>query len=126
MENGRMEAIIETAKVENIVKAKLQHSLAPLSMGIIMECPDLKGVAQHRIKHQIDMLKREGKVRTIPMIFPGRTDRVGYEWVKSGDAKPELPKPVQKLVDEVRLKINDDHSITITTPKIRVTIEVPK
>jgi hypothetical protein len=121
-----MEAIIETAKIENIVKAKLQHSPSPLSMGLIMECPDLRGVTQHRIKHQIDVLKRDGKVRVIPMTFPGRSDRVGYEWVKQGDAKPDLPKPVQKLIDEVRLKINDDHSITITTPKIRVTIEVPK
>jgi hypothetical protein len=121
-----MEAIIETAKIENIVRAKLQHSPAPISLGILMECPDLRGAAEHRIKNQLSILRREGKIRVVPMKFPGRADRVGYEWIKAGEAKPEMPKPVQKLIDEVRLKINDDHSITITTPKIRVTIEVPK
>jgi hypothetical protein len=121
-----MEAVIHISKVENIVVAKLQHSRVPLSIGMIQECPDLKDAKFEQIRDLLRRMKERGQVRAVPVVNPGRKDRIGYEYVHGQTiARPPLPEPVKKILDEVRLKINDDHSVTITTPKIRVTIEVP-
>jgi hypothetical protein len=121
-----MEAVIHISKVENIVTAKLQHSRIPLSIGMIQQCPDLKDAKFEQIRDLLRRMKERGQVRAVPVSNPGTKDRIGYEWIADGQTRPHLPPPVKALLDEVRLKINDDHSITITTPKIRVTIEVPK
>jgi len=122
-----MEAVIHISKVENIVTAKLQHSRMPLSIGMIQQCPDLNDAKFEQIRDLLRRMKERGQVRTVPVNNPGTRDRIGYEWIHDqASPRPSLPPPVKALLDEVRLKINDDHSITITTPKIRVTIEVPK
>jgi hypothetical protein len=117
---------MEAAKVANIVEAKMKHSTMPLSLRMVHECVDLSGATETQVKWALRSLCEKGKVRKVPISYPGNNDRVGFEWLATAlTPKPSMPPPIKKVLDEVRLKINDDHSVTITTPKIRVTIEVP-
>jgi hypothetical protein len=119
-----MEAIFEVAKVYNILEAKLKHSKVPLSLSTIMLCPDLKGAKPTQVRDCMRGLVSRNLAHRCP-IFEGR-DRVGFMWGAPPKA-PNIPLPTPtKSVEEVRLRINPDKSVTILTSKFKVTIEVPE
>ena len=125
-------SLIDIAKLYNIITAKLQHAPYALSLSNICECPDLSGEAQVRVRDAVKSLHKRGLVRRVPITVLGGRDRVGYEWVKTGmkdggiivGQPVTLAKPTE-VAQDIRIKVNPDHSVTIITRSIRITVEVP-
>ena len=125
-------SLITIAKLYNIITAKLQFAPYALSLSNICECPDLSGESQVRIRDAVKSLHKKGLVRRVPISVLGGRDRVGYEWIKTGMKDGEilvgpavtLAKPVE-VQQDIRIKVNADHSVTIITRSIRITVEVP-
>lgn len=125
-----MNTFIDIAKMYNIITAKLQHTPRALSMREFCEMVELSNEKPVRIRDCLKQLHKQGKIRKVPYSSAvDKRERVGYEWVTAhahamqyGSPCPPAVKPA----DDLRIKVNDDHSITITTKAIRITIEVPQ
>jgi hypothetical protein len=140
-----MNQIIEIAKMYNIITNKVKHSSLPVTIRELNEMVELADEKAVRIRDCLKQLHKKGLIRKVPIatIVDGR-ERVGYEWYTSrytfaystnaphGDegndihslrAKDNVPPP--EPVDDIRIKINVDHSVTIVTKTIRITVEVP-
>lgn len=124
-----MGTLTESARVYNIVTAKLQHATHALTLNEVLECPDLKGVDMWRIRDCVRSLHKSGKVRKLTVSTPNPRERVGYEWRKPGDTvKEEIEGRSAKrevTQEDLRIRVNQDRSVTIITSKIKITIEVP-
>lgn len=128
-----MSQIIEIAKMYNILTAKLKHSPVAVSLRVFSEMVELANEKPVRIRDCLKQLHKKGVVRKVPISTSiDLRERVGYEWVgrtPQSDAKIIqaliTPKPVVKTEDDIRIKVNADHSVTIITNAIRITIEVP-
>jgi hypothetical protein len=120
-----MEALIETAKIYNILEARLQHSKVPQSTNMLIQIPDLAGVKWHRVRDCLKHLVSQGKVSRVPIF--GTREKIGFIWGKeAAPYTPTVKSTVKTDQEEVRLRINPDKSITIFTTKFKVIIEVPE
>jgi hypothetical protein len=128
-----MSQIIEIAKMYNIITAKLKHTPLPVSLREFSQMVELAQEQPVRIRDCLKQLHKKGMVRKVPISNNiDMRERVGYEWVgrtPQSDAKIIqaliTPKPIVKTEDDIRIKVNSDHSVTIITKAIRITIEVP-
>lgn len=127
-----MSQFIEIAKMYNIITNKLKHSPIAVSLMDFHDMVELANEKEVRIRDCLKQLHKKGLVRTVPIVQVSGRSRVGYEWVGSKVHVPvELVKaiqaapPVVQPTDDIRIKVNTDHSVTIITKAIRITIEVP-
>ena len=134
-----MSQIIEIAKMYNIITAKLKHAQLPVSLREFSQMVELAQEQPERIRDCLKQLHKKGMVRKVPISNNiDMRERVGYEWcgasgmaarTPQSDAKIIqaliTPKPTVKTEDDIRIKVNSDHSVTIITKAIRITIEVP-
>ena len=137
-----MSQIIEIAKMYNIIIAKLKHSPVAVSLRVFSEMVELANEKPVRIRDCLKQLHKKGVVRKVPISTSiDLRERVGYEWVghagmaaRSQHAEATLGKiltntPIVRIdeqpTDDIRIKVNVDHSVTIITKAIRITIEVP-
>lgn len=133
-----MSQITDIAKMYNIITAKLKHSSLPVSLREFSEMVDLAGEKPIRIRDCLKQLHKKGMVRKVPISTSiDLRERVGYEWAGNKFHVPiGLVKAIQELpnqnstkiaeqADDIRIKVNADHSVTIITKAIRITIEVP-
>lgn len=128
-----MQEIIDIAKMYNIISAKIQHSPMPVSARELGEMVELANEKSIRIRDALKQLHKVGKIRRVPISsVVDRRERVGYEWNNKVHVTPELVKAIQARStprvdadDDIRIKVNEDHSVTIITKAIRITIEVP-
>jgi hypothetical protein len=125
--------MIEIAKMYNIITAKLKHTPLPVSLREFSQMVELAQEQPVRIRDCLKQLHKKNVVRKVPISNNiDMRERVGYEWVgrtPQSDAKIIqaliTPKPIVKTEDDIRIKVNADHSVTIITKAIRITIEVP-
>ena len=130
--------MIEVAKMYNIITAKLKHSQVAVSILDLHDMVELANESQVRIRDCLKQLHKKGVVRRVPISLDNGRSRIGYEWcgvsgmaarTPQSDAKTTLallaPKPIVRSEDDIRIKVNADHSVTIITKAIRITIEVP-
>lgn len=137
-----MSQIIEIAKMYNIITAKLKHSPVAVSLRVFSEMVELANEKPVRIRDCLKQLHKKGIVRKVPISTSiDLRERVGYEWVghagmaaRSQHAEATLSQIIAKTpivrideqpTDNIRIKVNVDHSVTIITKAIRITIEVP-
>lgn len=133
-----MSQITDIAKMYNIITAKLKHSQLPVSLREFSEMVDLAGEKPIRIRDCLKQLHKKGMVRKVPISTSiDLRERVGYEWAGNKFHVPiGLVKAIQEMpnqnstktteqADDIRIKVNVDHSVTIITKAIRITIEVP-
>lgn len=133
-----MYQMIEIAKMYNIITAKLKHSPVAVSLRVFSEMVELANEKPVRIRDCLKQLHKKGVVRKVPISTSiDLRERVGYEWVGNKFHVPiGLVKAIQELpnqnstktaeqADDIRIKVNVDHSVTIITKAIRITIEVP-
>ena len=130
--------MIEVAKMYNIITAKLKHSQVAVSILDLHDMVELANESQVRIRDCLKQLHKKGVVRRVPISQDNGRSRIGYEWcgvsgmaarTPQSDAKIIqsliAPKPIVRSEDDIRIKVNADHSVTIITKAIRITIEVP-
>ena len=133
-----MNQLIEVAKLYNILTAKLKHSPVAVSLLDFHDMVELANEKEVRIRDCLKQLHKKGLVRKVPISQDSGRSRIGYEWVghagmaartPQSDAKIiqalVTPKPIVKTEDDIRIKVNAGHSVTIITKAIRITIEVP-
>lgn len=127
-----MNQLIEVAKLYNILTAKLKHSPVAVSLLDFHDMVELANEKEVRIRDCLKQLHKKGMVRKVPISQDSGRSRIGYEWcgrTPQSDAKIIqallVPKPIVKTEDDIRIKVNADHSVTIITKAIRITIEVP-
>ncbi|MFI3198165.1 MAG: hypothetical protein QX196_07580 [Methylococcaceae bacterium] len=127
-----MSQIIEIAKMYNVITNKLKHSPVAVSLLDFHDMVELANEKEVRIRDCLKQLHKKGLVRKVPISQDSGRSRIGYEWVgrtPQSDAKIIqaliTPKPIVKTEDDIRIKVNSDHSVTIITKAIRITIEVP-
>ena len=127
-----MYQMIEIAKMYNIITAKLKHSPVAVSLLDFHDMVELTNEKELRIRDCLKQLHKKGLVRKVPISQDSGRSRIGYEWcgrTHQSDAKIIqallVPKPTVKTEDDIRIKVNADHSVTIITKAIRITIEVP-
>jgi len=127
-----MSQFIDIAKMYNIITAKLKHSPIAVSLLDFHDMVELANEKELRIRDCLKQLHKKGLVRKVPISQDSGRSRIGYEWcgnrihvpvalVKAIQAAP----PVDQPEDDIRIKVNADHSVTIITKAIRITIEVP-
>ena len=127
-----MSQFIEVAKMYNIITNKLKHSPVAVSLLDFHDMVELAHEKEVRIRDCLKQLHKKGLVRKVPISQDSGRSRIGYEWcgnrihvpvalVKAIQAAP----PVDQPTDDIRIKVNADHSVTIITKAIRITIEVP-
>ena len=127
-----MNELVDIAKMYNIISAKIQHSPLPVTARELGEMVELANEKSIRIRDALKQLHKTGKIIKVPVsTLVDRRERVGYQWNNKTHVPANLVAAIQGLakpkeVDDLRIKINEDHSITITTPKIKITIEVPQ
>ena len=130
----QMNPFIDIAKLYNIISAKIQHSQLPVSARELCEMVELADEKSIRVRDALKQLHKTGKIRKVPISsIVDKRERVGYEWNNKTHVSPELVKAIQmqstpkaaEPVDNLRIKVNADHSITIITKTIRITVEVP-
>lgn len=127
-----MNELVDIAKMYNIISAKIQHSPLPVTARELGEMVELANEKSIRIRDALKQLHKTGKIIKVPVsTLVDRRERVGYQWNNKTHVPAGLVAAIQgaakpKEVDDLRIKINEDHSITITTPKIKITIEVPQ
>lgn len=127
-----MNQFIDIAKMYNILTNKLKHSPVAVSLLDLHDMVELSNETQVRIRDCLKQLHKKGLVRKVPISQDSGRSRIGYEWcgrTPQSDAKIIqallVPKPIVKTEDDIRIKVNADHSVTIITKAIRITIEVP-
>lgn len=133
-----MSQFIEVAKMYNIITAKLKHSPVAVSLLDFHDMVELANEKEVRIRDCLKQLHKKGLVRKVPISQDSGRSRIGYEWcgvsgmaarTPQSDAKIiqalVTPMPIVKTEDDIRIKVNADHSVTIITKAIRITIEVP-
>lgn len=128
-----MQELIDIAKMYNIIEAKLKHTDRSVSVRELNEMVELANEKPLRIRDALKQLHKAGKVRKVPYSSAvDRRERTGYEWNNKTHVSPELVKAIQAkstprvdVDDDIRIKVNEDHSVTIITKAIRITIEVP-
>lgn len=133
-----MSQIIEIAKMYNIITAKLKHAQLPVSLREFSQMVELAQEQPVRIRDCLKQLHKKGVVRKVPISNNiDMRERVGYEWVGAAgmtarsqhtEAAPptHIVRTDEQSTDDIRIKVNVDHSVTIITKAIRITIEVPK
>ena len=139
-----MYQMIEIAKMYNIITAKLKHSPVAVSLLDFHDMVELTNEKELRIRDCLKQLHKKGLVRKVPISQDSGRSRIGYEWcgnkvhVSAGLVKAIQDMPHQAVIasgklappppdvpDDIRIKVNADHSVTIITKAIRITIEVP-
>jgi hypothetical protein len=129
-----MNQFIDIAKLYNIISAKIQHSQLPVTARELNEMVELADEKSIRIRDALKQLHRTGRIIKVPVSsLVDRRERVGYQWNNKPHISPELVKAIQSEStpkaaepDDIRIKVNEDHSITIITKSIRITVEVPQ
>lgn len=128
----QMNPFIDIAKLYNIISAKIQHSPLPVTareLGEMVELADEKSI---RIRDALKQLHKAGKIIKVPVsTLIDKRERVGYQWNNKTHVPAGLVAAIQGAVkpkdaDDIRIKVNEDHSITIITKSIRITVEVPQ
>lgn len=127
-----MNSLIDIAKMYNIILAKIQHSPLPVTVRELNEMVELAHEAPLRIRDSLKQLHKTGKIIKVPVSsLVDKRERVGYQWNNKTHLSAGLVAAIQgaakpKESDDLRIKVNEDHSITIITKSIRITIEVPQ
>lgn len=133
----KMSQIRDVIKVYNVIETQLKAAKGqPLTVNDFLLNPDLKGEERYRILDCLKQLHNKKLVYKVPVHnLHNKKEKVGYIWKESATpetsviepAKIEVPKTQKEkqVPEDLRIKINDDKSITIITEKIRITIEVP-
>jgi hypothetical protein len=129
-----MNPFIDIAKLYNIISAKIQHSQLPVTARELNEMVELADEKSIRIRDALKQLHKAGRIIKVPVSsLVDRRERVGYQWNNKTHISPELVKAIQsestpKVAepDDIRINVNEDHSITIITKSIRITVEVPQ
>jgi hypothetical protein len=127
-----MNPFIDIAKLYNIISAKIQHSQLPVTARELNEMVELADEKSIRIRDALKQLHKAGKILKVPVSsLVDRRERVGYQWNNKTHVSAGLVAAVQNLAkpkesDDIRIKVNEDHSITIITKSIRITVEVPQ
>lgn len=132
-----MSQFIEVAKMYNIITNKLKHSPVAVSLLDFHDMVELANEKEIRIRDCLKQLHKKGLVRKVPISQDSGRSRIGYEWC-GNKAQPTYKEniartidtinnstPIVKTEDDIRIKVNADHSVTIITKAIRITIEVP-
>lgn len=117
--------IKERFLIQNTIESKVRRASSPVTITWLLSCPDLHGSSYASIRSSLEGLRKKGAIIRVPYSDPlGSRDRYGYQWSQ------EIPKiqadPKGIIEDDLKIKVNDDSSITIVTNKIRITIEVPR
>jgi hypothetical protein len=120
----RMNGLMETAKIYNVLEAKIKHTPVPISFHGLTQCPDLSTATKAQIRECLKGLVKRGTVSRVPIF--GGPDRYGYVFGKTEPVNGPVNAPRPRQQEEVRLRINPDKSITVFTTKFKVTIEVPE
>jgi hypothetical protein len=127
-----MNPFIDIAKLYNIICAKIQHSQMPVTARELSEMVELADENPVRIRDSLKQLHKTGKIIKVPVSTSfDKRERVGYQWNNKTHLSAGLVAAIQGAVkpkesDDIRIKVNEDHSITITTKSIRITVEVPQ
>lgn len=129
-----MNPFIDIAKLYNIISAKIQHSQLPVTARELSEMVELADEKTIRIRDALKQLHKAGKIIKVPVSSViDKRERVGYQWNNKTHLSPGLVAAAQNLLakqkevpDNIRIKVNEDHSITIITKAIRITVEVPQ
>ena len=129
-----MNQFIDIAKLQNIIIAKIKHSQLPVSVRELGEMVELADEKSIRIRDTLKQLHKKGMIRRVPInSIVDKRERVGYEWAAKVHHVPvdlvksiQKAQPVDQSTDDIRIKVNEDHSVTIITKAIRITIEVPQ
>lgn len=127
-----MNPFIDISKLYNIICAKIQHSPLPVTARELNEMVELADENPVRIRDALKQLHKTGKIIKVPVsISFDKRERVGYQWNNKTHVPAGLVAAVQNLAkpkesDDIRIKVNEDHSITIITKSIRITVEVPQ
>ena len=127
-----MNSLIDIAKMYNIILAKIQHSPLPVTVRELNEMVELAHEAPLRIRDSLKQLHKTGKIIKVPVSsLVDKRERVGYQWNNKTHLSAGLVAAIRSAVkpkdaDDIRIKVNEDHSITIITKSIRITIEVPQ
>lgn len=125
-----MNSLIDIAKMYNIILAKIQHSPLPVTVRELNEMVELAHEAPLRIRDSLKQLHKTGKIIKVPVSsLVDKRERVGYQWnnkTHTTASAAMLAQTKPKVMDDLRIKVNDDHSVTIITKAIRITIEVPQ
>ena len=133
-----LQPLIDAARIQNLLIEKMPQLERPLSIRELLDCPQFAGASYLQMRDSLKQLHKHGKVRRVPSTSKYLRDRAAFEWIvdKSmvtdflrGTSAPIQPKftaaPISPVQD-LRIKVNEDASITIITSHIRITIEVPK
>jgi hypothetical protein len=127
-----MNELVDIAKMYNIISAKIQHSQLPVTARELGEMVELANEKSIRIRDALKQLHKTGKIIKVPVsTLVDRRERVGYQWNNKTHVPANLVAAIQGLAkpkeaDDIRIKVNEDHSITIITKSIRITVEVPQ
>jgi hypothetical protein len=127
-----MNELVDIAKMYNIISAKIQHSPLPVTARELGEMVELANEKSIRIRDALKQLHKTGKIIKVPVsTLVDRRERVGYQWNNKTHVPANLAAAIQGLAkpkeaDDIRIKVNEDHSITIITKSIRITVEVPQ
>ena len=128
----QMNPFIDIAKLYNIISAKIQHSQLPVTARELNEMVELADEKSIRIRDALKQLHKAGKIIKVPVsTLVDKRERVGYQWNNKTHVPAGLVAAIQgaakpKESDDIRIKVNEDHSITIITKSIRITVEVPQ
>lgn len=149
-----MSQIRESLRLYSEIETKLRAAKGnPLTIGDLLKMPEFGGYKYYRINDYLKQLRKRKLVVQVPVFKPdNKNERFGYVWYE--DAIAPAPKAVSTLVPpiieepvnvqhtlsqmnidvsklqvpkkELHIKVNENNSITITTSKVRITIEVPE
>lgn len=132
-----MNQFVTIAKMYNILTNKLKHSPVAVSLLDFHDMVELANEKEVRLRDCLKQLHKKGLVRKVPISQDSGRSRMGYEWV-SNKTQPSYKEniahtidiinkstPIEQPADDIRIKVNADHSVTIITKTIRITVEVP-
>ncbi len=128
-----MSQIKDQATIVGRVHARLKDAAGPMTIRQLAESL-LCGTAA--VQYAAKVLHTRGIARKVPYRpTDGRgSERFGWEYIRPVNmfdaANPSkevdnLLAAFAKPVEDIRIKVNEDKTITIVTGKIRITIEVP-
>jgi len=128
-----MNPFIDIAKLHNIICAKIQHSQLPVTVRELNEMTELADEKPLRIRDALKQLHKIGRIIKVPVSsLIDKRERVGYQWNNKTHLPAGLVAAAQnfakqkEVADDIRIKVNEDHSITIITKAIRITVEAPQ
>lgn len=119
--------IKDAATIVGRVHARLKDAAGPMT---VRQLSESLGVGRAAVQYAAKALNARGIARKVPYrpLDGVGSERHGWEYagLRAVNTSPTIP--VEKLEEkqDLRVKVNEDHSVTIITAKVRITIELPE